>query len=89
VKQAGYRLIDEAASSHEPVFITGKRSNAVLVVRKTGVHPETLMPLSIPGMRSHCWGLKTPVEKCAWNLTGEVGLVYTRGPRMPSNSAAG
>ena len=26
-----YRLIDEAAASHEPVLISGKRANAVLV----------------------------------------------------------
>ncbi|MBD5805171.1 Antitoxin RelJ [Azoarcus sp. Aa7] len=26
-----YRLIDDAASSHEPILITGKRGNAVLL----------------------------------------------------------
>lgn len=26
-----YRLIDEAATTHEPLVITGKRNNAVLV----------------------------------------------------------
>ena len=26
-----YRLIDEAAQSHEPITITGKRANAVLL----------------------------------------------------------
>jgi prevent-host-death family protein len=26
-----YRLIDEAAESHKPVLISGKRANAVLV----------------------------------------------------------
>ncbi|MEO6741509.1 MAG: type II toxin-antitoxin system Phd/YefM family antitoxin, partial [Chthoniobacteraceae bacterium] len=26
-----YQLLDEAADSHEPIQITGKRSNAVLV----------------------------------------------------------
>ena len=26
-----YRLIDEAASSHEPIVITGKRGSAVLI----------------------------------------------------------
>ena len=26
-----YRLIDEAAASHQPILITGKRSNAFLV----------------------------------------------------------
>jgi antitoxin YefM len=26
-----YRLIDEAATNHQPVVITGKRNNAVLI----------------------------------------------------------
>ena len=65
-----YRLIDEATSSHEPVFITGKRSNADSGERgRLEVHPETLYLLSIPGMReSIIEGLKTPVEKCATEL---------------------
>jgi prevent-host-death family protein len=65
-----YRLIDEAASSHEPVFITGKRSNAVLVSEEDWRSiQETLYLLSIPGMReSIIEGLKTPVDKCATEL---------------------
>jgi antitoxin YefM len=65
-----YRLIDEAASSHEPVFITGKRSNAVLVSEEDWRSiQETLYLLSIPGMReSIIDGLKTPVEKCTREL---------------------
>jgi prevent-host-death family protein len=61
-----YRLIDETASSHEPVFITGKRSNAVLVSEEDWRSiQESLYLLSIPGMReSIIEGLKTPVEKC-------------------------
>ena len=31
-----YKLLDHAASSHEPVQITGKRANAVLISGKTG-----------------------------------------------------
>ncbi len=65
-----YRLIDETASSHEPVFITGKRSNAVLVSEEDWRSiQETLYLLSIPGMReSIIDGLKTPVENCAAEL---------------------
>jgi prevent-host-death family protein len=65
-----YRLIDEAGSSHEPVFITGKRGNAVLVSEEDWRSiQETLYLLSIPGMReSIVDGLKTPVEKCAREL---------------------
>jgi len=65
-----YRLIDEAASSHEPILITGKRGNAVLVSEEDWRSiQETLYLLSIPGMReSIVDGLKTPVEKCAKEL---------------------
>ncbi len=65
-----YRLIDETASSHEPVFITGKRSNAVLVSEEDWRSiQETMYLLSVPGMReSIVEGLKTPVAGCATEL---------------------
>jgi antitoxin YefM len=47
-----YRLIDQAAESHEPIVIAGKRASAVLV--STGdwqAMQETMHLLSIPGMR--------------------------------------
>lgn len=62
-----YRLIDEAAASHEPVVIAGKRHNAVLVSESDWrCIQETLYLLSVPGMReSIAEGLATPVAKCA------------------------
>ncbi len=62
-----YRLIDEAALSHEPVLISGKRNNAVLLSEDDWRSiQETLYLLSVPGMReSIIEGLKTPVSKCA------------------------
>jgi prevent-host-death family protein len=65
-----YGLIDETASSHEPILISGKRSNAVLVSEEDWRSiQETLHLLSIPGMReSIIEGLNTPVEKCAKEL---------------------
>ena len=65
-----YRLIDEAAESHEPVFITGKRANAVLLSEDDWRSiQETLYLLSIPGMReSIVEGMKTPVEECSEDL---------------------
>jgi len=62
-----YRLIDEAALSHEPVLISGKRCNAVLLSEGDWRSiQETLYLLSIPGMReSIVEGLKTPLSKCA------------------------
>ena len=65
-----YRLLDDVAESHEPVHISGKRSNGVLVSEDDWrAIQETMYLLSIPGMRaSIVKGLKTPVEKCAKEL---------------------
>lgn len=47
-----YRLIDEASNSHQPVVITGKRNNAVLVSQEDwSAIQETLFLVSIPNMR--------------------------------------
>lgn len=60
-----YRLIDEAASSHQPVIITGKRANAVLVSQEDwSAIQETLFLLSVPNMRESIReGLNTPVSE--------------------------
>jgi len=47
-----YTLIDETASTHKPIIITGKRSNAVLLSEEDwNAISETMYLLSIPGMR--------------------------------------
>lgn len=47
-----YKLIDDASASHEPVIITGKRGNAVLLAEEEwNAINETLYLLSVPGMR--------------------------------------
>ena len=47
-----YKLIDDASASHEPVVITGKRGNAVLLAEDDwNAINETLHLLSVPGMR--------------------------------------
>jgi PHD/YefM family antitoxin component YafN of YafNO toxin-antitoxin module len=55
------------AKTHEPVQITGKENNAVLVSEEDWrAVQETLYLLSIPKMRESIrQGLKTPVDKCA------------------------
>ncbi len=65
-----YKLLDQAAESHEPVQITGRRSNAVLVSEEDWrAIQETLYLLSVPGMRESIrQGLKTPAKKCAKKL---------------------
>ena len=46
-----YRLIDSTVSDHEPVQITGKRGNAVLMAESDWrAIQETLHLLNIPGM---------------------------------------
>jgi antitoxin YefM len=61
-----YRLLDETASDHQPVLITGPRSNAVLVGEEDwNSIQETLHLLSVPGMReSIIEGIATPVDEC-------------------------
>ena len=47
-----YRLIDQAAESHEPILIAGKRSSAVLISEEDWrAIQETMFLLSVPGMR--------------------------------------
>lgn len=62
-----YRLVDEAAESHEPVVITGKRGSAVLVAEDDWrAIQETLYLLSVPGMRESIReGMATPADECA------------------------
>jgi len=59
-----YRLLDEAASSHEPIQITGKRNNVVLISEEDwNSVQETLFLLSIPGMRESIReGMDTPLK---------------------------
>jgi len=47
-----YRLIDQTAESHEPIIISGKRTNAVLISEEDWRSiEETLHLLAIAGMR--------------------------------------
>jgi len=65
-----YRLMDETASSHKPVLISGKRNNAVLIgADDWSAIQETLHLLSVPGMRESIKaGMAEPLEKSAKTL---------------------
>ena len=65
-----YKLLDDASESHEPIQITGKRSNGVLVAEDDWrAIQESLYLVSIPGMRESIRaGLATPVSACAKEL---------------------
>jgi antitoxin YefM len=61
-----YRLLDQVSDSHEPIQITGKRGNAVLVGEDDWrALQETLHLVSIPGVREAILeGMDTPVDEC-------------------------
>ena len=61
------QLIDDVQESREPIEITGKRNNAILISNENWrAIQETLYLLSIPGMRESIRdGLNTPVEECS------------------------
>lgn len=65
-----YRMIDETANSHEPILITGKRHNAVLLSEEDwSAIQETLFLLSVPGMRESLReGMAQPLEECSEEL---------------------
>jgi len=65
-----YRLIDEAAASHQPLLLSGKRNKAVLVAEEDWeAIQETLFLLSVPGMRESIReGMEAPVDECSKDL---------------------
>ncbi|HRF87498.1 MAG: type II toxin-antitoxin system Phd/YefM family antitoxin [Cellvibrionales bacterium] len=65
-----YRLMDQAAETHQPIVISGKRTNAVLVSAEDWeAIQETLHLLSVPGMRESIkQGMDEPVENCTQEL---------------------
>ncbi len=70
VRKDIYRLLDEASRTHEPIQITGKRSNAVLISEDDWRSiQETLYLTSIPGMADSIKeGLDTPIDECDEDL---------------------
>ena len=60
-----YKLLDDVSQSHEPVQITGKRGNAVLISEDDWrAVQETLYLVSIPGMReSILEGMAMPADE--------------------------
>lgn len=65
-----YRLLDQVAEEHEPVVISGKRNNAVLIGEEDwrGIQ-ETLYLMRVPGMtESIREGMETPAEEMEEDL---------------------
>ena len=65
-----YSLIDETASTHQPILIKGKRGNAVLLSESDwNAITETLHLLSVPGMRESIKkGLEEDISECSKEL---------------------
>ncbi len=65
-----YSLIDETANTHQPIVITGKRTNAVLVSEEDwNAISETLYLLSVPKMRESIKeGLNENSAECSREL---------------------
>ncbi|MFT5720987.1 MAG: antitoxin YefM [Motiliproteus sp.] len=65
-----YTLIDETYQTHQPILITGKRVNAVLLAEEDwNAINETLHLLSIPGMRESIReGIATDLGNCDQDL---------------------
>jgi antitoxin YefM len=59
-------LIDETTDTHQPIFITGKRGNAVLLAEDDWrALNETLYLLSVPGMRESIQkGMAVSLDDC-------------------------
>ena len=62
-----YRLLEETTQSSEPIQITGKRGNAVLISADDWhALQEMVHLLSSPGMRESIReGLATPLDECS------------------------
>ena len=65
-----YNLIDETSKTHQPIVITGKRKNAILLAEEDwNSINETLFLLSIPGMRESIRkGMTENLDDCKKDL---------------------
>jgi len=65
-----YNLIDETQTTHQPIVITGKRGNAILLSEEDwSAINETLFLLSVPGMRESIRaGMETDLDECDTNV---------------------
>lgn len=61
-----FKVIEEALNTHEPVTVTGKNGNVVIVSEEDWRSiQETMYLSSIPGMKAKIIkGLNTPLDEC-------------------------
>jgi len=72
------QLIDETAKVNGPIYISGKRKNALLLsVEYWKAIQGTIYLLSIPKMKeSIINGIKIPLDRCSNNLNGKLKLQF-------------
>jgi len=65
-----YKLIDDVSLSHQPLLITGKRHNAVLISEEDWRSiEETLYIMSVPGLKESLMEQRNiPIEQCVRKL---------------------
>lgn len=68
-----FKLMEEAVTTHEPIFITGKQGNIVVLSEEDyRSMAETIYLCNIPGMREKIIkGLNTPLEECVEDIGDE------------------
>ena len=61
-----FKLIETTLTTHEPVYVTGKNGNVVMISEEDFRSiQETLYLCSIPGMKDKIMeGMQTPIEDC-------------------------
>ena len=61
-----FKVIEEAITTHEPVYVTGKSGNVVIVSEEDWRSiQETIYLSGIPGMKEKITkGLNTPLDEC-------------------------
>lgn len=65
-----YKLIDKVAEAHQPVYITGKRNNVVVISEEDyRAMEETLYLASIPGVKDAILKASDePIDECSDKL---------------------
>lgn len=61
-----FKVIDEAITTHEPVYVTGKNGNVVIISEEDWRSiQETIYLSGIPGIKEKIIkGLNTPLDEC-------------------------
>jgi antitoxin YefM len=61
-----FKIMDEALTTHEPITVTGKNGNVIIISEEDYASiQETMYLSSIPGMKEKIIkGLNTPLDEC-------------------------